>query len=57
MPLYTYECHCGQILDVHHSISEDPDIECKECKKIMQRKIAAPAIQFKGNGFYSKEKG
>lgn len=56
MATYVYECHCGQVLEIQHSISEDPDIECNNCDSMMYRKIAAPAIQFKGNGFYSKEK-
>ena len=56
MPAYTYECACGQVWDVRHSIHEEPEFECDNCGGAMERVIAAPAVQFKGSGFYSTDK-
>lgn len=56
MPIYTYECACGQVLEIQHSMKEDPDIECDNCDGMMQRKPSVPQIQFKGKGFYSTDK-
>lgn len=56
MPIYTYECACGQIIDVSHSIYDEPDMECTNCDGMMQRVFSAPNIQFKGSGFYSTDK-
>lgn len=56
MPVYTYECACGQVFDVTHSIFDDPEVECDNCGNTMQRVISAPEIQFKGSGFYSTDK-
>lgn len=56
MPVYTYECACGQVLDVTHSIFDEPEVDCDNCESTMQRVISAPNIQFKGPGFYSTDK-
>lgn len=56
MPTYVYECACGQIFDVTHSIHEDPDVECDNCGGSMERKPQAAFAQFKGSGFYSTDK-
>ena len=56
MPTYVYECACGQIYDVVHSIHEDPDVECDNCQGGMYRKPSLSAVAFKGNGFYYTDK-
>lgn len=56
MPTYDYECACGQILEIQHSITDEPDIECNNCDGMMQRKISVPEIRFNGKGFYSTDK-
>jgi putative FmdB family regulatory protein len=56
MPNYVYECVCGQVFDVTHSIHDDPDVECDNCGSTMERKPQAPAAQFRGSGFYSVDK-
>jgi len=49
-----YECKCGRKLEISHTITEDPEINCNECEGKMQRKITGVgAINFKGKGFYS----
>jgi putative FmdB family regulatory protein len=56
MPSYVYECACGQVYDVTHSIHEDPDVECDNCGGSMERKPQVAFAQFKGSGFYSTDK-
>ena len=56
MPTYVYECACGQIFDVVHSILEDPDVECNNCRGVMYRIPQAPEVNFNGSGFYSTDK-
>jgi len=41
VPTYTYECSCGRVLDVRHSIHEEPEFECDNCGGAMERVIAA----------------
>jgi len=57
MPLYYYECVCGHYMNVSHSITEDPELKCTDCGEMMKRKFSAPAISFKGKGFYSTDQG
>jgi putative FmdB family regulatory protein len=53
MPLYEYECeHCGVRFEVIQKFS-DPAVEtCKTCGGKVRRLLSAPAIQFKGSGWY-----
>jgi putative FmdB family regulatory protein len=53
MPLYEYECDaCGGRFEVIQKFSET-STECRRCGKgPVRRLMAAPAIQFKGTGFY-----
>ena len=53
MPLYEYECDaCGGRFEVIHNFSET-STECRRCGKgPVRRLVAAPAIQFKGTGWY-----
>ena len=57
MPIYTYECPCGQVLDINHPISETPDIECNNCDSMMHKVFGVAGIHFKGSGFYTTDKG
>ena len=54
MPLYEYECEaCGRRFELIRKFS-DPSVEvCALCEKGPVRRLqSAPAIQFKGSGFY-----
>ena len=53
MPLYEYECDaCGGRFEVIQKFSET-STECRRCGKgPVHRQQAAPAIQFKGTGWY-----
>ncbi len=53
MPLYEYECEkCGRLLEVIQKFSDEPLSECTECGGKLERLLSAPAIQFKGSGWY-----
>ena len=53
MPIYEYEClTCGVTFEKRQSFSEEPIAECPNGHSNTRRLIAAPAIVFKGSGFY-----
>lgn len=53
MPIYEYEClTCGVTFEKRQSFSEEPIAECPNGHSSTRRLIAAPAIVFKGSGFY-----
>ena len=52
MPLYEYQCEtCGRF-EVIRKFSDDPLTVCPTCGKPIQKLLSAPAIQFKGTGWY-----
>jgi len=55
MPIYRYECLCGEAYDVTHSITEDPQIDCENCGGDMSRIPQPPQVSFSGPGFYSTD--
>lgn len=53
MPLYEYECQsCGARFEVIQKFSDAPVENCRSCSGKVQRLLSAPAIQFKGTGWY-----
>jgi putative FmdB family regulatory protein len=54
MPLYEYVCQsCGKRTEVIQSFREKPLKICPHCgKKSLKKAFSAPAIQFKGSGWY-----
>lgn len=53
MPLYEYECTaCGQRLEVIQKFSDEALTTCNSCGGDLERVISAPAIKFKGEGWY-----
>lgn len=53
MPLYEYRCKtCGHQFEKIQSFSAPDEKECPACKGELERLISAPAIQFKGSGWY-----
>ena len=54
MPIYEYECqNCSTIFEKRQSFSDEPKAVCPFCESNKTRRlIAAPAIVFKGSGFY-----
>lgn len=53
MPLYDYHCHrCGETFEVRQKFA-DPLLTVHEsCGGELERMISAPALQFKGTGWY-----
>ena len=53
MPIYEFECRkCKAHIEVFQKISDKPPVKCRKCGGRLERKISAPAIQFKGSGWY-----
>lgn len=53
MPLYEYRCkQCGHQFEKIQSFSAPDEKECPVCQGELERLISAPAIQFKGAGWY-----
>ncbi len=53
MPLHEYECQeCGHRFEKIQKFSAPPLRRCPQCKGKLRKLPAAPAIQFKGAGWY-----
>ncbi len=58
MPLYEYECSkCGHRFEVIQKHSDPPKTRCPKCKGKLRKLPSAPAIQFKGSGWYVTDYG
>ena len=55
MPIYEYRCENGHEFEAFQSMSEDPISKCMECGASAQRVLSAPAVHFKGSGFYTTD--
>ena len=55
MPIYEYRCAKGHSFEVFQSMSEDSLTECVECGTECERVLSAPAVHFKGSGFYTTD--
>lgn len=56
MPLYEYQClQCKERSEVLQNISDPPHSHCPKCGGEMKKLLSAPAIQFKGSGFYKTD--
>jgi putative FmdB family regulatory protein len=53
MPLYEYECKkCGHRFEKIQKFSDKMVKKCPECGGAVEQMISAPAVQFKGSGWY-----
>ena len=53
MPIYEYECKkCKSHIEVLQKASDKPPTKCAKCRGTLERVASAPAIQFKGTGWY-----
>ena len=63
MPLYEYEClKCGERFEIIQKFSDDPVTAHTEhggspCDGLVRKLLCAPAIQFKGSGWYVNDYG
>jgi putative FmdB family regulatory protein len=53
MPLYEYECKkCHHRIEKIQSFSARHMKKCPDCGGLLEQVISAPAVQFKGSGWY-----
>ncbi len=53
MPLYEYQCDaCGHRFETIRKFSDPPIEQCPNCGAALRKLQSAPAIQFKGSGWY-----
>jgi putative FmdB family regulatory protein len=52
VPLYEYECPKDGTFEKIQKFSEPPLTKCPTCGGPVERLLSAPAIQFKGTGWY-----
>jgi len=53
MPLYEYQCtKCGHRFEKIQKFSDKMVKKCPDCGGPVEQMISAPAVQFKGSGWY-----
>jgi putative FmdB family regulatory protein len=53
MPLYEYQCaKCRARVEVVQKSTDARLKKCEKCGGLLKKLVSAPAIQFKGNGWY-----
>src|SRR4051794_27591001 len=58
MPLYDYRCHrCGETFEVRQKFADALLTVHESCGGELERLISAPALQFKGTGWYVTDYG
>jgi len=58
MPTYEYRCRdCGHSFDIVQKMSDASLTHCPECGGALRKVFTAPAISFKGSGFYATDHG
>jgi putative FmdB family regulatory protein len=57
MPIYEYRCEKGHTFEVIQRMSEDALDACEVCAAPAVRVLHAPAVHFKGSGFYNTDYG
>ena len=58
MPIYEFECtKCKAHTEVFQKMNDKQPTKCRKCGGRLERLISAPAIQFKGSGFYLTDYG
>jgi putative FmdB family regulatory protein len=58
MPLYEYECKkCHHRFERIQKFSDPPAKKCPDCGGPVEQVISAPAVQFKGSGWYVTDYG
>jgi putative FmdB family regulatory protein len=58
MPIYEFECRkCKAHTEVFQKMNDKQPTKCPKCGGRLERLVSAPAIQFKGSGFYLTDYG
>ena len=55
MPIYEYRCENGHTFEAFQPMSEDALSDCEVCDAPASRVLSAPAVHFKGSGFYTTD--
>lgn len=56
MPIYEYQCtQCNERMEIIQKLSDPPYTHCPKCGGEVKKLLSAPAIQFKGSGFYKTD--
>ena len=56
MPLYEYQCQdCHFRFEKLQRLSDPPPAKCPECGGKIAQLMSAPAVQFKGSGWYATD--
>lgn len=55
VPIYVYKCANDHTFEAMQSMSEDSLEQCEVCGGPAQRILFAPAVHFKGSGFYTTD--
>ncbi|MBQ3033940.1 MAG: zinc ribbon domain-containing protein [Deferribacterales bacterium] len=56
MPIYEYQCSCGNIFEKLESInSQDKEASCPKCGNTAKRKISLSSYHLTGSGFYNTD--
>jgi putative FmdB family regulatory protein len=56
MPIYEYQCtKCNDRTEVIQKFTDPPYAACTKCGGEVRKLASAPAIQFKGSGFYKND--
>jgi putative FmdB family regulatory protein len=57
MPIYEYRCEKGHTFEVLQRMADDALDACEVCSAPASRVLHAPAVHFKGSGFYNTDYG
>jgi putative FmdB family regulatory protein len=57
MPIYEYRCQKGHTFEVLQRMADDALDACEVCGASASRVLHAPAVHFKGSGFYNTDYG
>ncbi|MGI8559074.1 MAG: FmdB family zinc ribbon protein [Solirubrobacteraceae bacterium] len=57
MPLYEYQCKKGHTFELMQPIMAESLDKCTICGAPAERVLYAPAVHFKGSGFYNTDYG
>lgn len=52
MPKYDYRCSAGHVYEKREGFDAPPVQQCQQCNAEARRVLTAPAIVFKGSGWY-----
>lgn len=55
VPTYVYKCDNDHTFEVVQSMAEDALDACEVCGAPARRQLFAPAVHFKGSGFYTTD--